>query len=115
MEGRSRASIHLGDAGWAGYKGYFFLLLTGYIIVAEHATFNESVIPFRDRRVWEHLGLTWNEPLQEKSFAFIPPQAELLLSHQLISDAPRGSAKVHKEREPGLSPAVLFKLSENLT
>ena len=59
---RSLACVNLGICDWAGYKGYFFLTLEkGTVIIAESASFNESVFPFRDERVWAHFNIPWNE------------------------------------------------------
>jgi hypothetical protein len=43
------------------------LIEQGIVVVTEYASFNESVLPFRDQRVWEKLGIPYEDFYFEKS------------------------------------------------
>ena len=65
---RSLASIYL---GWSeDYKAHRALVIeSGVVVVSEFGSFNESIFPFDDPRVWQKLGMVYNDYYCEKKFA----------------------------------------------
>ncbi len=63
---RTWVGINLGLSDHDGVKGHYVLMMeTGIIIIAKSSTtFNESVFPFRDERVWKHFGFRWKDYTQ---------------------------------------------------
>jgi hypothetical protein len=112
---RSNIAIHMGDAGFDGWKGYWFLLIeTGVMIVCESASFNEGVLPMRDARVVEHLGMEWNNPKQiaphfkDMSHLSICPRVEVR------TDPVTGTKSTGKQRQADVSPTTFFGVSEEM-